>query len=80
MKKKKVCDVGRSDFHRNPPRPSARRQTLGNRGTDHRHSLYNHAVKQDRHLFRQSESKIKGTSLLGNEDIVHQPGWDLWLL
>ncbi|KAL0471134.1 hypothetical protein QR685DRAFT_525566 [Neurospora intermedia] len=33
--------VGRSDFHRNPPRPSARRQTLRkNRGTDHRHSLY----------------------------------------
>ncbi|KAH7636083.1 hypothetical protein B0T09DRAFT_278395 [Sordaria sp. MPI-SDFR-AT-0083] len=41
MKKEKKSDVGRSDFHRNPPRPSARRQTSRNRGTDHRHSLYN---------------------------------------
>ncbi|EGO52523.1 hypothetical protein NEUTE1DRAFT_72229, partial [Neurospora tetrasperma FGSC 2508] len=33
-------DGSASDFHRHPPRQSARRQTSGNRGTDHRHSLY----------------------------------------
>ncbi|KAK3396920.1 hypothetical protein B0T20DRAFT_355958, partial [Sordaria brevicollis] len=57
--KKKVCDEGRSDFHRYPPRPSARRQTLRNRGTDHRHSLYSLMRRRDRHLCRQSESKMR---------------------
>jgi len=41
MKKKSLIE-GRSDFHRHPPRSSARRQDLENRGTDHRHSLYSH--------------------------------------
>ncbi|KAK4180700.1 hypothetical protein QBC36DRAFT_319562 [Triangularia setosa] len=55
-------------------------KTSRNRGTDHRHSLYSRSTKaSNRHLCRQVESK-KGFSLLGAEDIVHQPGWDLWLL
>jgi len=37
---RKKKDRGRSDFHRFPPRRSARRQDLWKRGTDHRHSLY----------------------------------------
>ncbi|KAL0475739.1 hypothetical protein QR685DRAFT_602908, partial [Neurospora intermedia] len=61
---KKICDVGRSDFHRNPPRPSARRQTLRSRGTDHRHSLYN-PLNTNRHLCRQSESRIKRDLTVG---------------
>ena len=37
---RKKKDRGRSDFHRFPPRRSARRQDLWKRGTDHRYSLY----------------------------------------
>ncbi|KAK0723288.1 hypothetical protein B0T26DRAFT_772815 [Lasiosphaeria miniovina] len=49
---------GRSDFHRHPPCPSARRQDLERQGTDHRYSLYSHDPKaSDCRLYRQNESK-----------------------
>ena len=47
---------GRSDFHRLPPRQSARRQDLIDRVQIIAHSLYSHGRSRNRHLCRQIES------------------------
>ncbi|KAK0626323.1 hypothetical protein B0T14DRAFT_577704, partial [Immersiella caudata] len=48
---------GRSDFHRLPPRQSARKQDLNSRVQIIAHSLYSRGLANGRHLCRQSESK-----------------------
>ncbi|KAK4177987.1 hypothetical protein QBC36DRAFT_325898 [Triangularia setosa] len=53
--------------------------TSRNRGIDHRHSLYSRSTRPRTATFA-GRSRVRGFSLLGTEDIVHQPGWDLWLL
>ncbi|KAK0736078.1 hypothetical protein B0T21DRAFT_366262 [Apiosordaria backusii] len=55
-------------------------KTSRNRGTDHRHSLYSRSTRPATATFAGRSRVKKGFSLLGAEDIVHQPGWDLWLL
>ncbi|KAK3941655.1 hypothetical protein QBC46DRAFT_244127, partial [Diplogelasinospora grovesii] len=69
----------RSDFHRHPPRPTARRQRHQvNRGTDHQ-ELSIQLLTRATAIFADSARVRKRLHCWASRISSHQPGWDQWL-
>ena len=65
--------------HPSPPTLTARPKADHSSGQDHHHSLYSPPLSQGRPPRLRAVREYK-VSLLGSEEISHQPGWNLWLV
>ena len=63
-----------SDVHQRPPRPSARRQDLGNRGRDHHRSLYSRGARPGRRPCGRCENHKSFHSRARGFDVISQGG------